>query len=234
MVMYGSPVWAKSITKKEEAILNSMQRPMALRIARAFRTTPTAMLFVLAGTLPYKWLAKAWGNVCSRTEEIKRTGRMLSNQQKESIRAQEMKLAMESWRKELEEDGKKKKPFLKIIIKKWDEWQQNGPPTYRVVQLTTGHGCFAEYLKKIGAIRLNTCQECSMEVDNSDHTLFRCSAFNNQRGNIRIKIGDRLNHETFIEAIMDGKEKGEAVIEYAEEVMKIKEQRDREDERREN
>ena len=87
-----------------------------------------------------------------------------------------MKLAMESWRKELEEDGKEKKPFLKIIMKKWDQWQQNSPPnlTYRVVQFITGHGCFAECLKKIGAIRINTCQECNMEVDNSDHTLFRC------------------------------------------------------------
>ena len=39
---------------------------------------------------------------------------------------------------------------------------------------------------------------------------------------MRIKIGCRLNHETLIEAIMDGKEKGKAVIEYAEEVMKRK------------
>ena len=161
--------------------------------------------------LPTHYHINGWrehGETYSRTEEVKRTGRSLSNQQKENIRPQEMKLAMESWRKELEEDGKEKKPFLKIIMKKWDQWQQNSPPnlTYRVVQFITGHGCFAEYLKKISAIRINTCQECNMEVDNSEHTLFRCNAFSNQRESMRIKIGGRLNHETFIEAIM-GKKK---------------------------
>ena len=58
MAMYGVPVWAKYIARKEVAML-SMQRLIALRVARASRTTPSDMLFALPSTLPYKWQAKA-------------------------------------------------------------------------------------------------------------------------------------------------------------------------------
>ncbi|GLV33541.1 hypothetical protein CBL_20267 [Carabus blaptoides fortunei] len=44
---------------------------------------------------------------------------------------------------------------------------------YETVQLMTGRGAFSEYLTKIGKMDDATC-ECSMEADDTRHTLFNC------------------------------------------------------------
>lgn len=109
----------------------------------------------------------------------------------------------------------------------------NGPEnlTYRITQLITGHGCFAEYLVRIRAINSEICAECETSKDNAAHTLFTCKKFENQREKMRIAIGGRITHETIIMAIANGGEESQAVHEFGEEVMKQKEEKERENEK---
>lgn len=51
-ILYAAGIWGTHMTEAEQAHLLKLQRPFLLRIARAYRTTPTAALHVLAGVPP--------------------------------------------------------------------------------------------------------------------------------------------------------------------------------------
>ena len=94
-----------------------MQRPIALRVARAYRTVPINVLFALAGTVPYKWVAKAWEGVYRITKEIRNSDYEVSKRIKEGIRNREMSWAKNQWRRELLKNRLRRKPVLNAILK---------------------------------------------------------------------------------------------------------------------
>ena len=117
------------------------------------------------------------------SQERKWTGIMLSKVEKEKIREQELKRLTGKWKEEFKHNDIKARPFLEAILKHWDKWLVNGPNKliYRITQLLTGHGCFASYLKKIGATENEIYQECKLKRNDAKHTLFECKAFTRQR-----------------------------------------------------
>ena len=72
-----------------------------------------------------------------KTKEARRAGNEISKQEKESIRAQEMKKAMHRWKMEMIGTKLGKRPVLDEIIKNWESWQISGPPnlTFKITQL---------------------------------------------------------------------------------------------------
>ena len=86
------------------------------------------------------------------------------------------------------------------------------------------------YLTKIDAIRNNICAECGLKEDDAEHTLFECISFEAQREKMRSVIGNNLTYDTTISAIAETGEKSPAIQTYSE-TMKVKEERDRENER---
>ena len=65
--------------------------------------------------------------------------------------------------------------------------------TYRITQILTGHGCFGEYLKRIGAEATAICHHCGADTDTAQHTLEECEVFETQRSNLRAAIGPNIS-----------------------------------------
>lgn len=63
MLLYGAPVWAGSLHKRQREKLWSAQRFFLLNITGAYRTAPTAALNVLTGVPPLYLSAAAWAKI---------------------------------------------------------------------------------------------------------------------------------------------------------------------------
>lgn len=74
MVMYGAPVWSRYIRKEEIAALKKIQRPIAIRLARAYRTFPNDLLFALTGMQPLHLTAKIYDAVYQRAKKERSEG----------------------------------------------------------------------------------------------------------------------------------------------------------------
>jgi hypothetical protein len=48
----------------------------------------------------------------------------------------------------------------------------------------SGHGCFGQYLVKIGKAASSNCWHCDGEVDDAEHTVFVCPAWADQRARL--------------------------------------------------
>lgn len=73
--------------------------------------------------------------------------------------------------------------------------RRHGEVTFHLSQLITGHGCFNQFLHRIGRATSLDCSHCgspdefSEEEDDSAHTLFRCEAFQHNRERLIAVIG---------------------------------------------
>lgn len=232
MIMYGAPVWNKYIQKEGVSALRKIQRSTAIRIARAYRTTPTEILFPLAGTLPYEYTAEIYDKIYHRIKKEKEKGTTIQPCDINTWRQTEQAKALDTWRNDISTDKTNRRPIINAMLKHWNKWIAYGPPnlTYRVTQMLTGHGCFANYRKKIGATDNDTCEECQGQTDSATHTLFECPAFHTQRDNLKNKLGS-LSYDTIIKALAGNTNESNAVKEFCEATMLRKEERERENEK---
>ena len=96
--------------------------------------------------------------------------------------------------------------ILEAVLPNWDVWLDgDGPPlTYRVTHVLTGHGCFGEYLHRIGKEATAHSHHCDASVDSAQYTLEYCPAPRPHRGNrmrplaagdLRSTVGEREREE---------------------------------------
>lgn len=92
----------------------------------------------------------------------------------------------------------------------------------RQVRLTilAGHGCFGEYLTKIGCEETAQCHQCEADWDSVQHTLEDCSTWAFQRE----VLVDQIGGDCPPPAIMMASEEGcGAVVSFCQAVMLQKE-----------
>ena len=123
--------------------------------------------------------------------------------------------------------------MIAAVLPSWERWAEAGPAllTFRVTQVLTGHGCFGEYLKRIGAELTANCHHCSARPDSAQHTLEECAAFEEQRCTLVTAIGPDLTPPAIVKALLASGNKCAAVTSFCEEVMSCKEAAERERER---
>lgn len=109
--------------------------------------------------------------------------------------------------------------------------RNHGQIGFRLTQLLTGHGVFYKFLYRIGKANSPICPHCKSGVpDSVEHTLKQCQAQGEQRNRLLQKINidlQELSLETYVKAMIESKEGWTAAYEYAEEVMKLKEEQER-------
>ena len=76
------------------------------------------------------------------------------------------------------------------------------PLTYRVTQVLTGHGCFSEYLHRIGKEATAHCHHCDADVDSAQHTLEHCPTWAVLRHSLIVEIGWDLPPPAILEALL--------------------------------
>jgi len=96
----------------------------------------------------------------------------------------------------------------------------------------SGHGCFGQYLCKIGKEPTAKCHHCPAENDTAEHTLFDCPAWDEDRLEMNSVNESTLDSENIIRSMLSSPMRWEAVAKFAGKVMTAKEVAEREREKR--
>jgi hypothetical protein len=176
-ISYASEIWVSAVRYvRAVKLLGSAQRRALLCITKAYKTTSTDALQVVAGKLPLD-LELEWGvlGVRCRTGEITKEDR----------------------------DGLRDR-LIDVWQDRWDR-SEKGRWTYRIfpsvrfrlgiqpdldhfgVQFLTGHGDFNAKLRHFGLVRSERCR-CMREEETVEHVLFRCELVSEERSELRRKI----------------------------------------------
>jgi hypothetical protein len=95
-----------------------------------------------------------------------------------------------------------------------------GNPSFHLSQVLNGHGCFGEYLHRIGREATETCHECGADPDTAQHTLEGCPAFEEKRRALVQQIGPDLSLPTVIESMLGREQNWEAVASFCGTVIR--------------
>ncbi|XP_032687069.1 uncharacterized protein LOC116851601 [Odontomachus brunneus] len=115
------------------------------------------------------------------------------------------------------------RPFLK-------EWvdRARGELSFCTTQILIGHGCFGEYLHRIGKEFTSRCHHCGDEVDSAQHTLGECSSWVAERRVLIDVVGADLSPPALIRTMLRGDMGWSAVTFSCDTVMTQKEEAERE------
>ena len=124
---------------------------MAIRLVSAYRNLSGEAATTLAGMIPVDHLARAyaetyWGS----REDDEQAQEPLENQENPKQRA--IRQARGRWMRELEWVGAARR-VAGASLPYWEQLAESGHALllYKITQGLTGHGCFGEYLERIGA-----------------------------------------------------------------------------------
>ncbi|XP_072764644.1 uncharacterized protein [Anoplolepis gracilipes] len=117
---------------------------------------------------------------------------------------------------------------IRPVLIDWVD-RRHGALDFRTVQVLTGHGCFGEYLHRIGRERSTACHHCDAPVDTAEHTLAECQAWEGQRRALRGAIGEEVSLSA-MRAMVDGEDQWRAAASFCGDVMSRKEAAEREKE----
>lgn len=122
--------------------------------------------------------------------------------------------------------GRRVSEALLPVLKSWigRSW---GVPTYRMTQVLTGHGCFGEYLCRVGKEPTAQCHHCGAAQDTAQHTLEECPAWGTERRVLRQTVGWDLSLPALVREMIRGERSWKAVSSFCEQVMSQKEEAER-------
>jgi len=189
VALYGAPVWADDVaaTRRLRDLLRRLQRRMAIRAARGYRTISHAAATVLTGMPPLDLAARMYSNMYRRVRGIRDNGAEIIGRIRRVIKDQARRSMVLEWQRSLEDPhiaGKRTVEAIRPFLPEWIERVKREGITYRMTQMLTGHGCFGEYMCRIGKERTAECHHCDHPHDSAQHTLESCPAWVAERANL--------------------------------------------------
>ena len=176
VLLYGAPVWAKSLDiATYRKTMSSVQRLSAIRVASAYRTVSHDAVNVVASCPPIDILA----------EENQRQHRRKKDEQRrvlcEEERPESLRLWQERW------DSSTKGRWTHRLIPDITKWvtRQHGEVGYYITQLLTGHGCFRAYLHRFKRSDSPNCHHCGDATEDMEHVFFRSPFYEGHGRNLR-------------------------------------------------
>lgn len=219
-LLYAAPAWGAVVRwKKYTNLMQKVQRKVMLRLCRAYRTSSTAALQVISGSMPVELMVEEklrMAEICKDGEERER------REDRERALKEEL---LAKWKTKWNNGDKGK--WTRKLIKNMETWinRTHGEVSYELGQFLTGHGHFATFQFKINKVNNEKCRYCQYPKDNPEHTIFHCEKFKTLReecyrmeGNLNVdNIIDKMlskpeswkNIEGMIKKIINEKEKNE-------------------------
>jgi hypothetical protein len=228
MALYGSPVWAETLTPHSRTLLRQTQRVMAVRVIRGYRTISYEAACAVAGTPPWDLDAKALAGVYRCSAEVRREGARPSPELMMRWRERGQRVLIREWRLRLESPmaGHLTISAIQPYLAEW-VGRGHGSLTFRLVQVLTGHGCFGRYLHRIGRELSTQCHESRAEEETAQHALEQCPAWASQRQSLISVIGADLALPVIVKAMTLSATSWEAVASFYEHIMLQKEAAER-------
>lgn len=237
VVLYGAPVWHDKVvaSSKNLQTLRGMQRRLVIRAIRGYRTVAFEAACVLAGVMPWILTAGAYVDmyrirVARREDPDPEVNGPLPPRAMKRLRLQTRQRKLVEWEEGLSNarTGLRAVEAIRPVLMDWVD-RQHGALDFRLVQVLTGHGCFGEYLHRIGRERSAACHHCDALVDTAEHTLAMCPAWEEERSVLRRATGgEEVSLSTMVRAMVDGEDKWKAVASFCGDVMARKEAAERE------
>jgi Reverse transcriptase (RNA-dependent DNA polymerase) len=211
ITLYGAPVWDKAMkSARNRKLLTRTQRRLALRICRGYRTVSTPAALVLARTVP-------WHLAVKERAECHLESSVNSEEARENT--------LEKWQREWDAASDPTGRWTKKLVPSIKPWylRSHGDVSFYLTQVLTGHGCFQEYLYRFSLALSPTCILCDTgEPDDAQHTLERCSFFQEQRKSLENGLRKPFAAEGIVATMLESIENWEAIKDYVENVMREK------------
>ncbi|XP_025994381.1 uncharacterized protein LOC113004638 [Solenopsis invicta] len=181
---------------------------------------------VLARVPPVQFLATARATMYARVKASRLRGNVIPPRTMASWRERARRRAIEVWR-----DHLLKNPptvgtrVLEAVLPHLEEWVDRpwSGLSYRMTQVLTGHGCFGEYLCRIGKEPTTHCHHCDAKRDSAQHTLEHCPAWDELRRVLKDKIGEDLSLGAVVAKMVLRESCWKAGASFCEQVMLQKE-----------
>lgn len=162
-----------------------------------------------------------------RAKDLRSIGMELTQRNKDIMRIQTTDQAIATWKSRIQRNTGYGKRVREAIAPHIEEWilRTNGRVCYHMTQVLMGHGCFADYLHRIGKMKSRRCAHCATDIDNAQHT---CSTWEAERRELTSSIGDDLSLNVVIKnKYKDSNSNWEAFSKYCQKVMMQKEEAER-------
>lgn len=231
IALYGSPVWAENLDRRNLPLLRGPQRVIATRVVRGYRTISGEAACVLAGALPWDLDARVLASTYFWREEELSRGHTPAPREIAGAKERFKLEAIAEWERRLvhPSSGARVIDAVRPVFQQWLA-RRHGILTYRLTQVLTGHGCFGRYLCRVaGREPTVECHHCEGGIeDTAEHTLSSCAAWAAERQALVAVVGENLSLQSLLPAMIGSKRAWKAVAAFAETVMARKEEAERE------
>ncbi|GBP42614.1 Retrovirus-related Pol polyprotein from type-1 retrotransposable element R1 4 [Eumeta japonica] len=180
-ITYATWCWfERSNLRMVRSVLLRTQRPALILLTKAYRTTSTAALPVLAGVLPAALEIMTAGRV-DRERDIRTRAKL-------GVLAQWVRDEVTEkwqWRWDTEMNGRELyRYFPDVSARLSSSWVE---PDYETSQLLTGYGCFRKRLYELGLNESSVCL-CEQTDEDMHHVLWSCPLYDEIRSEMLKEI----------------------------------------------
>lgn len=247
-LLYAANIWANALstTAKYRKIMLRPQRTVALRVVRAYRTVSTEAALLLADMPPVDLLALERSRIKRRLAEGPPPGQPLVS--KASIKREERRATLRLWNGQWIRSTKA--DWTHRLIPDVRRWMNRTVPrvglSFHMTQALSGHGCFQEYLHRMGRAPSPRCVHCPCRRDTAEHTLLECPRWQDSRSELMETLGHPptwkdvadlitgpvredlpVDHEGRIRALTDAEESFKILYRMVEKILTLKEEEER-------
>ena len=204
-ILYAAPIW-EGVTRYAHyrALLERLNRRMALRVTAAYRTAPTEAVLVLAGLPPIDLQIKE---------------RVLLHKFGRTYKTQARRIVMGEWSQRWSGYTGWAKRFI-VDPRSWWEGKV-AESDHFLSQAVTGHGSFGAYLCRIGRATTPSCVYCE-EEDTPSHTLFSCGRWEVRRAETEMLCGTAVTEANVGAILARGGDERAAVAGMLRDIMAAK------------
>lgn len=212
-IMYGVKCWESKMASTGWNKLEKLKRRLALMTTCSYSSVSHEAIGVVASMPPMKLKAKERVSRAEREEEAETE--MFNKWQ-------------EQW--SVAEKGR----WTYSLIPDLSRWvnRRYGETNFHLTQFITGHGCFGHYLHRIKRRDSDECQLCGSRPDTANHAVLECDAWTTLREDLQNEIGAVINAGNIIDNMLSSKENWRKISSTIEEIMRKREEVERDQERR--
>jgi len=225
-----APVWGKECIAfpSKQRVIRCVQRMAALRVICAYRTVSLDAAAVLAGVPPISLLVDMRVRTYHQIEDLKRENNLTISAVRE-VRSRENSRLRDKWKEYLLRPDLAGARTVTAVQPHLDSWldRGHGSLSFRMTQILTEHGCFSSFLHRIRRCPTMACFHCLDHVDSAEHTLMHCPAWYEERGELRAALGCAISLPNVVGAIVDSRDAWRAFWRFAEKIMSMKEEAER-------
>lgn len=226
IMLYAAPVWASAMRHARcRETVNAAQRHATRQEICAYRTISAEAAAVIAGTPPAHLLIQERERIWrKRTETVGRPdAQILRRKAKKEERDTTVKEWQEAWNRT------KKGEWTKTLIPDLRRWTAGkGEVSFHLTQALSGHGCFNEYLHRMGKRASPKCYHCGNPRDDAKHTIFECEEGAEIRQSTLLdENGTPLEPGTLVAAMLKNKDCWKRLKRSLENIIRKKEETER-------